>query len=284
MRRRGVKSALKGRVRPEELRLLYRSYDIVGDIAIIRVPAGLEHLSRPVAEAIMSIHRNVRVVLRQVGPVRGDWRLRELEWVAGERRTETIHREHGCLFKVDLQKCYFSPRLSYERLRIARQVQPGEIIVNMFAGVGCYSIIIAKHSQAEKVYSIDINPAAVAYLRENVRLNRLEGRVVPIEGDAGRVIEDRLRFVADRVLMPLPEKAWEFMDYALLALKPEGGWIHYYEFVHARRGEDPVEKVKVKLSEGLGKTCTSLKISFGRVVRTTGPNWYQVAVDFWARK
>lgn len=275
-----LKAILAYRLKPCELKLLYRSYDIIGDIAIIRIPEAFKHRSEIIAEAIMQTQRRVRTVLRQASPVSGDLRLRKLKWVAGEKKTETVHKEHGCLFKVDLETCYFSPRLSHERMRISQRVQPGEVIVNMFSGVGCYSIIIAKHSAAEKIYSIDINPAAVRYMRESVKLNKIEERVIPIHGDAKNVIEERLQNIADRVLMPLPKMACEYLSYAVQALKPTGGWIHYYDFEHADKGESPVEKVKAKVVETLRNLSVDFEPPFGRIVRTTGPHWYQLALDF----
>ena len=227
----------------------------------------------------MKTHKRVKAVWRQASPVSGDFRLRKLKWVAGERKTETLHKEYGCIFKVDLEKCYFSPRLSYERMRIARQVQPDEVILNMFAGVGCYSIIIAKHSKSGKIFSIDINPFAIQYMQENIKLNKVEEKVVPVQEDAKKVIEERLQNVADRVPMPLPEKAYEYLDYALLALKPTGGWIHYYDFEHAKKGENPIEKIESKVSEKLQRLGVNFEVMFGRIVRTTGPNWYQVVLD-----
>ena len=274
-----LKAVLADRLKPWELRLLYKSYDVVGDIAIIRIPDILKNRSKIIAEAIMKTQKRVKTVLCQVTPISGDLRLRKLKWVAGEKKTETTYNEHGCLFEVDLERCYFSPRLSYERMRISQRVQPGEVIVNMFSGVGCYSIIIAKHSAAEKIYSIDINSTAVGYMRENVKLNKVEGQVIPIQGDAKNVIEESLQNVADRVLMPLPKRAYEYLDYAVLALKPTGGWIHYYDFEHANKGESPVEKVKAKVVERLRNFSVDFEASFGRIVRTTGPNWYQVALD-----
>ncbi len=279
-----LKTLLAGKLEPWELRLLYKSYDIIGDIAVIRVPESLKQRREIIAEAIMQTHKRVKTVLCQAGPVSGDFRLRELEWVFGERKTETIHREFGCVFKVDLERCYFSPRLSHERMRIAQQVQPGEVVVNMFAGVGCYSIIIAKHSKAKKICSIDINPVAIQYMQENIRLNKVEEQVVSIHGDAKDVVEEGLRNTADRVLMPLPEKAYEYLDSAVLALKPTGGWIHYYDFEHAKKEENPIEKIKTKTCRKLQRLGVSFGVPFGRVVRITGPNWYQVVVDIQIKK
>ena len=236
---------------------VYNSYDIVGDIAIIRLTEASKGFCQEIAEAIMRVHRNVKTVLAQTSAVRGDFRLRELRFVAGENRTVTRYREWGCLFSVDVRECYFSPRLSFERMRIARQVGNGEVVLNMFAGVGCFSILIAKYSNAERVYSIDANPSAVRYMQENVRMNRVYGRVSCLLGDAKRIVERSLCHTADRVLMPLPEKAFEY----------------------SRKREDVVEKVSSKVAQRLHALGASFNIPLGRIVRSIGPNWYQVVLD-----
>jgi len=277
--RRRLRKILSEFLPPDESVYIYNSYDIVGDIAILRLTDKSRRHSQIIAEAIMSVHKNVKTVLVQTSLVHGDFRLRKLEYITGENKVTAVHKESGCRFSVNLGECYFSPRLFYERMRIAKQVRNGEFIVNMFAGVGCFSIVIAKHSNAEKVYSIDINPAANQNMQENVRLNRVYGKVIPILGDAKDVIEKRLCHVADRVLMPLPEKAFEYLPYALLTLKKACGWIHYYDFEHAKKNENPIEKVKLKVAEKLGSLGVAFEIPFGRVIRTTGPNWYQIVLD-----
>jgi tRNA (guanine37-N1)-methyltransferase len=274
-----LKTVLADKLEPQQLKQIYKTYDIVGDIVVVRVPEAQRRLSKLIAEAIMSTHREVKSVWRQVSSVSGDYRLRGLEFLLGEKTTETLYREQGCVYKTDLRKAYFSPRLSYERLRIAKLIQPEEVVLNMFAGVGCYSISIAKHSQPLKVYSVDVNPSAVQYLRENIRLNRVADVVVSIRGDAKGVAEKELRNVADRVLLPLPERAYEYLDYALLALKPAGGWIHYYGFEYANKKENPVEKAEKKVSEKIRRLCSDFQVEFGRIVRPIGPRWYQVVLD-----
>jgi tRNA (guanine37-N1)-methyltransferase len=258
---------------------VYNSYDIIGNIAVIRMPRASTENAQSVAKAIMSINKNVKTVLVQESPVAGDFRLRRLRHVAGENKTRTIHREFGCLFSVDVAKSYFSPRLSHERMRIARLVAPGETVVNMFAGVGCFSIIIAKHSDAAKVFSIDVNPSAVQFMQENIRLNRVYDKVIPLRGDSKEIVNNRLQCVADRVLMPLPEKALEYLPYAVSALKASGGWIHYYGFAHAAKTENPIEKTELKVAEALDALGVNFEVPFVRVVRSTGPNWYQLAAD-----
>jgi tRNA (guanine37-N1)-methyltransferase len=274
-----LRQILSASLSTEEVLKVYNSYDVIGDIAILRpTEASIKH-RRAIARAVMSVHRNVKTVLLQLGPVQGNFRTRMLRHVAGEDKTVTTHFEAGCGFRVDVSSCYFSPRLSYERMRVARLVADGEVVVNMFAGVGCFSLLISKFSRALRVYSIDVNPSAIRYMQENVRMNGAYGRVIPMLGDAKEIIEARLRHVADRVLMPLPEKAAEYLPYSILALKKTGGFVHYYDFEHSKKGVDAVEKVKLKVAEKLADLDLVFNVVFGRAVRSTGPNWYQVALD-----
>jgi tRNA (guanine37-N1)-methyltransferase len=279
MLRKRLRKTLSNVLSPEDLSKVYNSFDIIGDIAIIRSPSASPVDPHAAAKAIMSVHKNVKTVLLQASPVAGELRLRRLTYVAGENKTRTVHREHGCLFSVDVAESYFSPRLSHERMRIARLVEPSETVVNMFAGVGCFSIIIAKHSGAAKVFSIDLNPEAVQFMKENIRLNRVYDRVTPLLGDAREIINNQLQHVADRVLMPLPEKALEYLPSAVSALKPSGGWIHLYDFEHAAKTENPAEKAKLKVTEALAASGVEFEVPCVRVVRSTGPNWYQLAAD-----
>lgn len=258
---------------------VYNSYDVIGDIAIIRMLCASVGIAQSVAEAIMGVNKNVKTVLAQESPVAGDFRLRRLTHVAGENKTSTIHKESSCVFSVDVAKCYFSPRLSNERMRIARMVKPSETVVNMFAGVGCFSIIIAKHANPAKVFSIDVNPAAIQFMQENIRLNRVYDKVTPLLGDSKELINSRLQHVADRVLLPLPEKALEYLPYAVSALKASGGWIHYYGFEHAAKTESPAEKAKLKVADTLDTLGVDFDVPFIRVVRSTGPNWFQLVAD-----
>ncbi len=264
---------------PQERRKVYNSFDIVGDIAIIRLPKASSVNRQTIARAIMSTQRNVKTVMLQASPVSGDLRLRRLIYVAGENKTNTIHRESGCFFAVDISKCYFSPRLSYERMRIARLAKSGEIVVNMFAGVGSFSIIIAKYSNASKVFSIDLNPVAIQFMKQNIRFNRVYDKILPLHGDSREISVSRLKHVADRVLMPLPEKAIDYLPCAVSTLKNSGGWLHYYGFEHATKAEKPTKKAKMRVEEALEALGAHFKLPFVRVVRSTGPNWYQLVAD-----
>ena len=277
--RKRLRKNLSGILSSEDTRRVYNSFDVVGDIAIIRQPLASKVNAHLVAKAIMSHHRNVKTVLLQTSPVTGDFRIRHLKHVTGVKNTKTVHREFGCLFAVDVEKCYFSPRLSYERMRITKMVEPKETVINMFAGVGCFSLMIAKHINIEKVFSIDVNPMAVLFMRKSIKLNRLYGKVIPLMGDSKDLVSSRLQRMGDRVLLPMPEKALKYLPYALSALKKKGGWIHYYGFEHATKTENPSEKVKLKVAGTLDSLGVDFELPFMRIVRSIGPNWFQLVAD-----
>lgn len=277
---RAMLQAALGVLPPEEAYLVKRSFDVIGDIAVIKLPDSLLHKRFQIAESLMEKLPSIKVVLRQLSPVEGEYRVRSLEWIAGEKRMHTLHKESGCLFKVNLSQVYFSPRLAYERMRIAKLVKWSggrEVIVNMFSGVGCFSIIIAKKADPAKIYSIDINSAAIKCLEENVKLNKVEKIIIPILGDAKQATAP-LHGIADRVLMPLPEKALEYLPYAVQSLK-DSGWIHYYDFHHYTAKEESYREVASKISEKLRELNLNFHIDNIRTVRPVGPNWYQIAVD-----
>lgn len=262
------------------------SLDIVGDIAIVKLPDGQVGVKSQLAEALLKEAPSIRVVYQQTGPVAGDYRLRNLEWLAGEKRSFTIYREHGCNFEVDVVKDYFSPRLAHERTIVTRQVKAfelgknrGQTIVNMFAGVGTFSIRIAKESRLSRIYSIDMNPDAFTRMFRNVMSNKMLERIVCMFGDSTVLVENVLRGKADRVLMPLPEKSYQYVGSALTALKREGGIINLQNFTHAGKGMDPKKESRSQLETALNNFRCNYTIQDERVIRPVGPGWYQVAHD-----
>ncbi|MDR1993353.1 MAG: class I SAM-dependent methyltransferase family protein [Nitrososphaerota archaeon] len=273
-----LKEKLAARLPPDPQTHIYSSFDIIGDIAIIKAPND-SNVAKAIAKQIMETHKKIQTVYAQTSPVEGNHRTRKLTLLAGQNTTHTKHKEAGCIFCVDVEKCYFSPRLSYEHQRVAQQILAQEIVVNMFAGVGCFSVIIAKTSPQTKVYSIDINPVAYQFMIKNTHINGVESRVYSLLGDAKELIETQFENIADRVLMPLPEKALQYLPAAVLALKKTGGWIHYYDFEHATNKENPVEKTRLKVIDKLDQLGIRYSFGCGRIVRHTGPNWYQTVLD-----
>jgi tRNA (guanine37-N1)-methyltransferase len=239
----------------------------------------LEKLARALIEKLPYI----RSVWAAVSPVEGEYRLRDYVHLAGEYRSITLYREHGCVFEVDVRRVFITPRLSYEHARVASLVASGETVVNMYAGAGLFSIVMAKRAKPSRVYSIDINPDAYVFMVRNIVLNRVGSVVVPVLGDATRVITSMLTGVADRVLMPLPELALDHLPYALKALKEAGGFIHVYVHVGAGPGEDPLAKAASMVAARLKELGAAYRVRSARVVRMVGPRRYQVVVDVYAR-
>lgn len=270
---------LEDRLPPSLLASLPRAIDFVGDIAIIEIPPELEPYKTEIGNAILRTHKNVQTVLAKAGAVKGEYRIRKFSLIAGVNKTETVHKEHGCKFHVDLTRAYFSPRLSNEHLRVASMVNESETVIDMFAGVGPFSILIAKKHKNVKVYAVDINPDAVALLERNVKLNRVERKVHPIIGDARQVVKQQLHELADRVIMNLPEKALDFVDAACEAIKPDGGTIHFYSFVNGKEG---LENLKLQFAKEVEKFKRRVnRIVFSRLVRETAPYKWQAVLDAW---
>lgn len=274
-----MRKKLQDYLENEEKGKIYSSYDVIGKVAIIKVPNDDLENAKKAAQAVKSVYRNLQVVFVQMSPVNGDFRTRKLLCLEGENNAVTVYKEFGCSFMVDVENCYFSPRLSNERSRIASLVEQNETVVNMFAGVGCFSIMIAKKVAGVKVYSIDINPTAFQYMQKNIKINHVDAKVVALLGDSKEIINAQLKGIADRVLMPLPEKALEYLPTAVSALKPSGGWIHYHDFEHATKNENPLSKSKLKVAEKLDELGVNYSFSFSRVIRSTGPNWHQTVLD-----
>jgi len=178
---------------------------------------------------------------------------------------------------VNVAKAYFSPRLSFEHHRVASLAKEGETVVDLFAGVGPFSVQIAKNHQNITVFAVDVNPDAIEYLKKNIRANRVIGKVRPILGDARQVVKSRLSGVADRAIMNLPEKAIEFLDIACETIKPSGGTLHFYSFV---KKSDSLESLKVLFARAVEKSGRSVeKILFSRLVRETAPYEWQAVLD-----
>ncbi|MET1101936.1 MAG: class I SAM-dependent methyltransferase family protein [Pyrodictiaceae archaeon] len=265
----------------ETARRIWQRVDLIGDIAVIKTPFGMTpDKLRPLAERLVRELKYVKSVWAAAGPVEGEYRLRNLVHLAGEAKTETIYREYGCSFLVDITKVYISPRLSYEHYRVASLVGDGEKVVNMYAGAGGFSIVMAKLSSPEKVYSIDINVDAFYYMYKNIILNKVEDVVTPLLGDATILIASHLKGYADRVLMPLPDKALEHLPYAIMALSPAGERIiHVYLHVGAAKGEDPLEKAVNIVNWRLHELGYEGIVRGRRIVRAIGPRRYQVVLD-----
>ncbi len=271
---RMLKKALENVLTLEENSELISAFDQIGEIIIVRIPDSLLSKKKIIGETLLKEVKIAKSVFYQASDVEGDFRTRKLEILAGEDNTETEYKEFGCKFTVDVENAFFSPRLSTERERIANLIQDGEIITNMFAGVGMFSIMAAKKKKCT-VFSLDINPMASKLCEKNIEQNKLAGNIISINGDASEIIKEQLMDKSDRTLMVLPERSDEFLESAINTTK-NGGIIHYYSHIHADKKSDAG-----KLSEEhfLQISPIQSEILTSKIVRPVGPRYYQTVVD-----
>ncbi len=271
---RTLVDAMEGKIPPEKLELLPRAYDLIGDIAVLEIPEEIATYSALIGEVFHKIHSNFKTVLAKKGAVSGTTRVREYILLAGEDRTKTIHTEYGCRLAVDVAKAYFSPRLLEEHNRIAQLVQPDEIVVDMFCGVGPFAIHISKQKEA-KVIAIDINQSAIDLLCESIGLNKLVGTILPVVADTRDYVNSN-KLSADRVIMNHPSGASDFVGDACNILKP-GGTMHYYDFIGGDTPEDTLKEKVTKLVESEGRKVKSIDLV--RRVRDSAPYEFQMVAD-----
>jgi tRNA (guanine37-N1)-methyltransferase len=259
---------------PEDVRdHLPSSYDTLGSIAIVKMADEVVPYAKDVGRAIIATQKAIKTVCIDSGVV-DLYRTRSIKVVAGDKETETIHKEFGLSFKLDVSKVFFSPRLSAEREIVTKQVVSGEVVVDMFAGIGPFSIMIAKTRSPKVVYAIDINPDAIQYMEDNIALNKVQG-VVPMLGDARTKVLELEK--ADRIIMNLPHDAREFVPDAIRALKP-GGIIHYYEIM-----EEPNVKERTdQIADAAVREGRTMKVLAMRKVKSYSPtmNFYGFDIQF----
>ncbi|MBR2254417.1 MAG: class I SAM-dependent methyltransferase family protein, partial [Candidatus Methanomethylophilaceae archaeon] len=200
------------------------SFDVVGDVAMIKLPDELIPYGKTIGEALLTVNHSLRVVFQDHG-VKGEFRIRDLERLAGEGPSETVHREFGVSLRTDPAKVYFNPRLSSERSRIAGLVCDGETVIDMFGGVAPFGTVICHLARPAVVYSIDLNPEAERFAEINRDRNHITV-LHPMTGDSSELVYTLPP--ADRVIMNLPQIAERFLGYALDRMKP-GATAHMYK-------------------------------------------------------
>lgn len=247
------------------------SYDVIGLIAVMKFNNEKNKEKKKIAEKLLKEHKNIKTILEKIDKVKGRLRTYKTKYLAGIKTKETIHRESGCRFKLDVEKTYFSPRLSNERLEIAKEIRRKDKVLVMFAGVAPYSIVIAKVSGA-KVVSVELNRIASKYAEENVRLNKLVGKVEVVQGDVKRIVP-RLNEKFDVIVMPRPQLKESFLKEAFKVAK-KSCRIFYYDF--ATTPDGILERV-YRESKKAGK-----KIVIEKVKRAgdIAPFRYRWRIDF----
>lgn len=232
----------------KDISLIPKSFDVVGDILIfMEFPESLIKKEKEIGDYILSKLKNVKVVCRKTKKFSGTFRLSKLKIIAGEKRKETLHKENNCLFKLNVETCYFSTRLGNERQRIYSQVKKGEKILVMFSGIGIYPIEISKKSKAKDIVAIEINPSAHKYAIENLKINKTNN-IKLYNGDVRKIVP-KIKEKFDRIIMPLPKDAYKYLDLAISKIN-KNGIIHMYDFLEEEeipiQGIERIKPINVK--------------------------------------
>ncbi len=264
---------LKGRIPENLFEKLPRTCRITGKVAIVKLSCELEAWKKEIGNAIMEILpvKTVCVLKR----IEGIERKPIVEVIAGNG-TETLHKEHGCIYKIDVSKFMFSHGNKAEKLRIISLVRNGEIIADMFAGIGYFTIPLAKLTKAKKIYAAEINPDTVKYLLENVKLNKVEEKIEVFEGDCREMckILAEKGVKVDRVLMGYLFESEKFLPYALLISKKDT-YIHF----HFLSKEEEVENMLNKIKQITTDYNAEISIKSVKRVKSYAPRIYHMVAD-----
>jgi len=247
-----------------------KSFDLFGDIAVIdSIPKN----ARAMAKLLISGNSNIKTVLRKGGAVSGRYRTRKYIYVAGKRNFSAVYKENGCVFKFDLRKTFFSPRLSFERHRIASAAKEGENVIVMFAGAGPFAIELAKVHRKSLVVGIELNKQAYLYMVDNASINKTSN-VVAVHGDVRKMAHMYEGF-ADRIVMPLPKTAHTFLDSVYICAK-QRCIVHYYSFGSR---ESVFDDEWARISRFFSSAGAKAAIIGKRVVRPYSSNEVEAVLD-----
>jgi len=260
---------LEDELSEDEIENLRTSFDTIGDIVILEIPENLQSKKDIIGKAALNFTKRKAIYMKK-SAIKGTTRVRDLEFLAGVDDSITIHKEHGSRLKLDVREVYFSPRLATERKRVMETVKDGERILDMFCGIGPFPIVIAKNRNVT-VTAVDINDSAIKYLDENIKLNKLEGKIETYCGDVREVSKSfNLKF--DRIIMNLPGLAYTFLDVAVNLIEDDG-IINYYEF------SDSYEQGIKRLEDAANMAGKKVEIINCRKVKSTSPGEWHIAID-----
>ncbi|MEM0157343.1 MAG: class I SAM-dependent methyltransferase family protein [Thermoplasmataceae archaeon] len=222
------------------------AFDVIGHIAITKIRNRDRAVS--LAEALISTNRSITTVYLDTG-IQGEYRIRNLELLAGTDNPVAVYRENGVAMTMDVRKVYFSPRLATERMLVSKDARDGEEILDMFSGIGPFSMNIARWHNCT-VHAIDSNPDAIFYMQRSIMMNRLIGRVIPHNADVENALSEMNKF--NRIIMNLPHDSFRYLGVALEHLN-HGGILHYYEILDVASLEERMEELRSRSLELLQK-------------------------------
>lgn len=252
-------------------------YDVVGNIAVIKFDRDVSiAFKKKFASDYLKKNKSVSTVLEKVGKFSGRLRTLKTRWLAGDKTLEARYRENGCEFRFNVETCYFSPRLSEERKKIASFVKKGERVLVMFGGVAPFAITIGKTRKPKSVVSVELGRACLPYALMNVKRNKLEPIVKVVQGDVRRVIGSgkEVSGVFDRIVMTRPNLEDSFLDVAFRVCK-KGTVINYYGFYF----EEEVDKLKELIFSQAKMAGERVKISRIEKAGDVGARKFRYRVD-----
>lgn len=280
IRSKNLKEALRKTLSKKQLKNLVSSYNVYGSIAVIEIPKSLEKKQKIIAKTLLSTNSNIQTVLKIAGEHGGLFRVQAKKFVFGKKNFIAHYKENRCVFEFDVRKVFFSPTYASERMRVTKLIMPEEIVGAFFAGVGPFPIVFAKNSLMKKAIAIELNPVAVKYLKKNISLNKVEGKIEVIEGDVSKIVNNKnFANFFDRIVMPLPKNASNFLDSAFFSIKCNGV-VHFYEFVPKTSGfKKTIELIQKKAKEN----NKSVEILNQRIVKEISASKMLVGIDFKAK-
>lgn len=249
-------------------------YKIIGNVALVRLDINKTVIEKTIQD-IISKNSKLIAVLGYKG-IHGEYRTPVVELLWGNLPPEIMHTEYGVHYYLDPSKLMFSLGNLYERLKTASMVRSWEIVVDMFAGLGQFTIPIAVHSRPKIIHAIEINPVAFNFLVKNIKINGVENIVATYLSDC-REITSKIEKSADRVIMGYLHDTIEFLPHALNCIGKSGGIIHLHQLIKKDEKEELIQRI-INLNLTHGFTTHILK---SRVVKTYSANKIHLVVDFY---
>ncbi len=220
-----IKKNLEKELPSELISKIPDKWEKIGDVLTIKLPPEFNNYKEKIGEKYAEILK-CKTALLDISGISGVYREPNVEIIYGTKKTETTHVENGIRYKLDPQKIMFSSGNMDERIRMAKISSKNETVVDLFAGIGYFTLPIAVYSRPKKIFACEINPVAYKYLCDNIVLNNVIDIVQPVFGDNR---ETAPKNIADRVVMGYIEDTHKFLSTAIDCLKNKTGIIHYHE-------------------------------------------------------
>jgi tRNA wybutosine-synthesizing protein 2 len=258
--------------------LLPKGYQKIGDIIILNLNQELKPFENQIGKNTLEITK-ARTICNKQGKITGDLRKPQIKVIAGDKNTETCHFENKVYFCFDASKIMFAKGNVAERGRLPKQVKQNEIIVDMFVGIGYFSVPIAKIAKPKRIYAIDLNPDSIKYLKKTIEKNKLKN-IELIQGDSNEIINQLKNkgIKADRVILGYLPPPKEFINSALSIIKKQG-IIHYDDLIRVDYIDEDIKKTLELFNEKAEKFNLKVKLINAQKVKSYKPKVDHYVLD-----